>query len=332
MAPPDRIKRRLLSQAVRDNVDAMHGRPPAALRRGTQLRHTLVRAGFLVVVPSFVFLAWSLVWIGRTDRGGAQGPAVEASAPLATFPTPRPLDPSALPLAVKKLVIDPGHGGVDPGAQTASGLLEKAVTLDLAHRLRPLLERAGFEVALTRETDATVSLKQRAQFAKGERADLFVSIHVNSIPDPECRAVETYYVGPAGDTRAEQLAGAENRESGYSLADFRRLVEGIYTHVRRAESKKLAEAVHRELVAQLESANPGIRDNGVKSAPFLVLVATESPGILAEVSCLSSEDEARRLADPGYRQRIAWGLFQGIRGYAEQRNRLARAGSAHGGD
>jgi len=170
---------------------------------------------------------------------------------------------------------------------------------------------------MTRDADESVSLKQRAQFANAEKADLFVSIHVNSIPTPECRAVETYYLGSADDRRGERLAGAENRESGYSLADFRQLLEGVYAHVRQGESKKLAEAVQSQLVTLLGHTNPAIRDNGVKTAPFLVLVATESPGILAEVSCLSSQDEAQLLADPDYRQKIARGLFAGIRAYAE---------------
>ena len=151
---------------------------------------------------------------------------------------------------------------------------------------------------MTREADTFVSLRQRAQFANQERADLFVSIHVNSVPSQECHAVETYYLGPADDPRAEQLAGKENHESGYHLADFRRLLEGVYVHVRQAESRKLAQVVQQELVSVLGDSNPAIRDKGVRSAPFLVLVASESPGILAEVSCLSNDEEAGRLADP----------------------------------
>ena len=104
-----------------------------------------------------------------------------------------------------------------------------------------------------------------------------MSIHVNSVPSQECHAVETYYLGPADDPRAEQLAGKENHESGYHLADFRRLLEGVYVHVRQAESRKLAQVVQQELVSVLGDSNPAIRDKGVRSAPFLVLVAIGEP-------------------------------------------------------
>jgi N-acetylmuramoyl-L-alanine amidase len=230
---------------------------------------------------------------------------------------------------VKKVVLDPGHGGNDSGAR-AQGVWEKEITLEIARDLRGLLKRAQYDVAMTRDTDAFVSLRQRAQIANVERADLFVSIHVNSVPSQECHAVETYYLGAADDPRAEQLAGKENHESGYQLADFRRLLEGVYVNIRQAESRKLAQTVQQELVAVLGDKNPAIRDKGVRSAPFLVLVATESPGILAEVSCLSNDEEAGRLANSAYRQRIARALFHGIHEYAEARNRVATLGQGPG--
>jgi N-acetylmuramoyl-L-alanine amidase len=258
---------------------------------------------------------------------GSGAPAPASLSGPTSFPAPAPLDATAFPLGVRKIVLDPGHGGRDNGATTPGGLREKDLTLDVARRLRRLLLDQSFEVAMTRDGDEAVSLRQRAQFANSERADLFVSIHVNSVPARECHAVETYYLGRATDPAVERLARAENRESGYSMADFRRLLEGVYTHVRQEESQRLAEAMHRQLVSQLGTANPAIRDLGVKTAPFLVLVATESPGILAEVSCLASEQEAKLLATADYRERIARGLFQGLRAYAEAKNRLAKQGS-----
>ena len=132
----------------------------------------------------------------------------------------------------------------NPPRARAQGVWEKEITLHIARELRSFLRRANYDVALTRDADTYVSLRQRAQFANQERADLFVSIHVNSVPSQECHAVETYYLGAPDDPRAEQLAGKENRESGYHLADFRRLLEGVYVHVRQAESRKLAEVVH----------------------------------------------------------------------------------------
>jgi N-acetylmuramoyl-L-alanine amidase len=256
-------------------------------------------------------------------------PWLASSPGAATFAAPRALAPITASLAVRRVVLDPGHGGSDSGAR-ASGIWEKEVTLAVARELRAFLRRATYEVVMTRDGDAFVSLRQRAQAANAARADLFVSIHVNSVPSRDCHAVETYYLGPADDPRAEQLAGTENRDSGYHLADFRRLLEGVYVNVRQAESRKLAHAVQQELVDVLGNTNPAIRDKGVRSAPFLVLVATESPGILAEVSCLSNEEEAGRLADPAYRQRIARALFLGIHAYAEARNRVATLGQGPG--
>src|SRR5262245_52139142 len=325
MTPSDRLKRQVLQEVVRDNVDTIHGLPPPPLRVSTRLRRGAIQATLLVALPTLGLLAYNPLSGSAPDRS-----AVLATAPaVLTFRGARAIGPVTASLRVKKLVLDPGHGGNDSGAR-AEGVWEKEITLDIARELRGLLQRAKYQVAMTRDADAFVSLRQRAQIANVERADLFLSIHVNSVPSRECHAVETYYLGPADDPRAEQLAGKENHDSGYHLADFRRLLEGVYVHVRQAESRKLAQVVQQELVSALGDTNPAIRDKGVRSAPFLVLVATESPGILAEVSCLSNDEEAGRLADPSYRQRIARALFHGIHAYAEARNRVAILGQAPG--
>ena len=325
MTSSDQVMRQVLQGAVRENVDTIRGLPPYPLRVGTRIRQGAIQATLLVALPTLGLLAYNPLSGSGPDRA-----AVLATAPaVLTFRAPKAIGPVTASLKVKKLVLDPGHGGNDSGAR-AQGVWEKQITLEIARELRGLLKRAQYEVVMTRDTDTFLSLQQRAQTANLERADLFVSIHVNSVPSQECHAVETYYLGPADDPRAEQLAGKENRESGYQLADFRRLLEGVYSQVRQAESRKLAQVVQQELVAVLGNTNPAIRDKGVRSAPFLVLVAAESPGILAEVSCLSNDEEAGRLADPAYRQRIARALFHGIHAYAEARNRVATLGQAPG--
>jgi N-acetylmuramoyl-L-alanine amidase len=325
MTPSDRLKQRVLRGAIRENVDTIRGLPPVSLRARTRLRRGAVQATLLVALPTLGLIAYNPLSGSAPDRA-----AVLASAPtLLTFRAPRAIGPVTAALTVKKIVVDPGHGGNDSGAR-AQGVWEKEITLDIARNLRSFLKREKYDVAMTRDTDTFVSLRQRAQLANVERADLFVSIHVNSVPSQECHAVETYYLGPADDPRAEKLAGQENHESGYQLADFRRLLEGVYVNIRQAESRTLAQTVQQELVAVLGDANPAIRDKGVRSAPFLVLVATESPGILAEVSCLSNDEEAGRLADPAYRQRIARALFHGIHAYAAARNRVATLGQGPG--
>jgi N-acetylmuramoyl-L-alanine amidase len=321
---PGRLKRRILREAVRENVEALRGRPPRTLRPGYRLARGILQAAGLGLLPALALVAFQ----------GGSGPPERAADPgrplLATFPAPRPIAPVVAPLEVRKIVLDPGHGGSDPGAAAGPGVWEKDLVLDVARQLRALLREATYEVALTREDDVFVSLRERARIANAERADVFVSIHLNSVPSGDCQAVETYYLGPPDDARAEELAGQENRDAGYPLADFRRLLEGVYVQVRQAESQKLAQAVQQELVTALANTNPAIRDRGVRSAPFLVLVATESPGILAEVSCLANEAEAARLADPEHRRRIARALFLGIHAYAEARSRVATLGRAQG--
>jgi N-acetylmuramoyl-L-alanine amidase len=322
MAGLDRFKRQLVSELVRENVETLHGLPPRPLRKtlSRRARGVLLRGLGLVVAPSLLFVAISVLSAGRADRP-APPPAVASAPEPGSFPAPQAMNPAAFPLPVRKIVLDPGHGGTDPGAPTTVGLWEKDITLDVAQRLRLLLVEAKFEVLLTRERDETISLRERAQFANYQRGDLFVSIHFNSLATRSYRGIETYYLGPTSDPHIERLTGAENRESGYSLADFRRLLEGVYVHVRQKESKQFAEAVHRGLTTTLVKGNPAIRDSGIKPAPFLVLVATDMPGILAEICYVSNEEDARLVKDPAYRQEIARALFSGIRDYADARLR-----------
>jgi N-acetylmuramoyl-L-alanine amidase len=241
-----------------------------------------------------------------------------------TFLAPTPIDLAVLPLEVRKIVIDPGHGGKDIGTSTPGGLAEKEVTLDIGIRLRHLLEQAAFEVVMTRDKDETVPLRQRTALANTQGADLFVSIHLNWIDGGQVRGIETYYLGPTEDPMLLQLAAQENRDSGYALADFRKLLDYIYLSVRRDESRRLAESVQRTLVTALRRQYPALANRGVKTAPFAVLVGTEMPAVLAEVTCLSHPEEARLLATPQYRQDIAQALWQGIRAYAQALNRFPK--------
>src|SRR5262245_11367668 len=259
-------------------------------------------------------------------------PALEETFPASedvgsaepTFLAPAPIDLAVLPLEIRKIVIDPGHGGKDTGTSTPGGLAEKEVTLDIGIRLRHLLEQAAFEVVMTRDKDETVPLRQRTALANTQSADLFVSIHLNWIDGGQVRGIETYYLGPTEDPMLLQLAAQENRDSGYSLADFRKLLDYIYLSVRRDESRRLAESVQRTLVTALRRQYPALANRGVKTAPFAVLVGTEMPAILAEVTCLSHPEEARLLATPQYRQDIAQALWQGIRAYAQALNRFPK--------
>jgi N-acetylmuramoyl-L-alanine amidase len=228
-----------------------------------------------------------------------------------------------LPLSVRKIVLDPGHGGTQLGATSESGVTEKDITLDIALRLRQLLQTAQFEVLMTRETDVTLSLEHRASLANTNDADLFVSIHVNWIPYRQVRPLETYFVGPTDDPATLKLATVENRDSGYSLASSRRLLAKIFSDARREESQALAQRLNAELYRSLREVNPALENRGVKTAPFAVLVGTEMPAILVEVSCLSNEADVDLLTTADYRDRVARALLRGIQSYA---NGLAGVG------
>ncbi len=331
MPEPDRMKLRLVREAVQENVDTLQGvrrRPARRSARGAWLR-----SGLFLLTPAALF-GGSLLLHGP-QRGSAvePGPAapgltrVADAAPrrleaapdtiAASLPAPAALDPALFALAVRRVIVDPGHGGKSRGAEAPGGLVEKELTLDIAERLRTVLERDSFEVRLTRSRDEDVGLDDRAAMANRETADIFVSIHLNWFASGSNRGVETYYLGPTEDPFLKKLAETENRDSGYSLADFRQLLEGVYTGVRSNESRRLAESVQGELFRSLRDLNPQLQDRGVKTAPFIVLVGTGMPAILAEVSCLSSKEEAALLRDPAYRQRIADALAAGISGYAQ---------------
>lgn len=288
-----------------------------------------------------------------TEPGGAEPAAEAPGLPEIIFPEIRgeesldlarhwtedevaaagatPVDPEVFPLEVRRVVIDPGHGGSALGTQKPRSLAEKELTLDIGLRLRPLLESAGFEVLMTRETDVDVSLQERALLANESQADIFVSIHVNWFDEAgDVRGVETYYLGTAKEAYLNRLAARENHDSGYALADMRRLLDRIYGGVRESKSRDLAAAVHGAMYRSLAAINPHMADRGVKTAPFLVLVDTEMPAILAEVSCLSNAREAELLGQEHYRQYIAESLARGISAYAEAARSRPAAPAASG--
>jgi N-acetylmuramoyl-L-alanine amidase len=330
----DRVKRQLLREAVADNLDTIRGLPPRSLRPSRRLGHLFLRRAPLVIIPlmlaSFAFL--SNTGITSTQPATVPSPRaarhIEASvAPMLMTDTLEPVSASAFPLSVRRVVLDAGHGGSDPGASSISNVSEKEITLDIQKRLGTLLRQNGFEVIATRENDRLIPLRERARLANGSHSDIFVSIHVNSIPHPDNHGVETYYLGPTNDPTLTKLAAAENLTSGYALADLRKLLDGVYADVRRDESQRLATAVQLQLFSGLRGVDPGLENWGVKRAPFIVLVATEMPAILAEVGCLSNEREAEMLRSGAYRQQIAQALFHGIHAYASANDAPQKKGT-----
>jgi len=226
-------------------------------------------------------------------------------------------------LKVKTIVIDPGHGGIDPGATGQRGLKEKDVTLDIARRLRDKLSVSGeYRVLLTREEDRKVFLKERVAFAKANHADLFISVHINSLP-PGAESVnylETYYFGPHTNQRSLELAEKENRESDYAIGDFRGVIARIGDTLKTQESRDLADSIHRHLFSDLKRINHDLSDAGSKTGPFMVLLGVDVPSVLVEISCISNKAEETRLGRPEYRDEVADFLKSGIVEYLERRS------------
>jgi len=220
-----------------------------------------------------------------------------------------------LGLGVSRIVIDPGHGGHDPGAKTGD-MTEAELVLDIALRVEKLLAAVpGVEVVLTRRTDDFVPLQERTAIANREAADLFLSIHGNANPSTLVRGVETYFLNFANTETAAAVAARENASSGQTMAVLPDVVKTIALNNKLDESRDFATYVQRSMIDKLRSTDKTTRDLGVKQAPFVVLVGAAMPSVLAEVSFLTNPQEARLLKGSAYRQRIAEALFDAVRKY-----------------
>jgi N-acetylmuramoyl-L-alanine amidase len=222
----------------------------------------------------------------------------------------------ALGLKIGKIVIDPGHGGHDTGTIGPKGLQEKDLVLDVSRRLGKLLTtRLGSEVVYTRSDDTFIPLETRTAIANQEGADLFVSVHANSSHDPDARGVETYYLNFTSSPDALEVAARENAVSDKTIHELQDLVKKIALKEKIEESQEFAGDVESSLHDGLAAKNPGLRDRGVKKAPFIVLIGANMPSILAEISFVSNPGDERKLRTSDYRQRIAESLYRGIAKY-----------------
>lgn len=259
------------------------------------------------------------------------GPAAATPSAAGQIPSSSPLPSAPTRLAqrpardVKIIVIDPGHGGKDPGAIGRLGTAEKDVTLRVGRRLRDLLIKyLGARVLMTRERDVFVELDDRAKFANSKDADLFVSIHVNSHPQRSTKGLEVYHFGQASDRRALEVAARENgtplENAGggwqYILADF-------VTSKKIERSQELAWTTKQTMVAHLDD-HYEVVDHGVKTAPFYVIRFTTMPSILAEIAFISNPVEERLMRSETFLNRMADAIFQGIRSYIQPVQTAAR--------
>jgi len=223
----------------------------------------------------------------------------------------------ALGLKIGRIVIDAGHGGHDTGTIGVDGIQEKDVVLDVALRVGKLLhDRLGSEIIYTRSDDTFIPLETRTAIANKAQADLFLSIHANSSPDASARGVETYYLNFTSSPDALETAARENAVSDQSIHQLSDLVKKIALKEKIEESREFAGDVQQGLYGGLQKGNAGLKDRGVKKAPFVVLIGANMPSILAEISFVTNEKDARQLQEPEYRERVAESLYKGVAKYA----------------
>ncbi len=252
----------------------------------------------------------------RHGKGAKDPDAVPAQAavPMADGETSMV---RALGLKVGRIVIDAGHGGHDSGTLGVDGIEEKDVVLDVALRLGKLLhDRLGSEIIYTRSDDTFIPLETRTAIANKAQADLFLSIHANSSSDASARGVETYYLNFTSSPDALETAARENAVSDQSIHQLSDLVKKIALKDKIAESREFASDVEQSLYGGLQKGNAGLKDRGVKKAPFVVLIGANMPSILAEISFVTNAKDARQLQQPDYRERVAESLYKGVAKYA----------------
>lgn len=255
----------------------------------------------------------------------------KTTAPLASTPVAKPEEPpliAALPPLVtvtprdrskKIIVIDPGHGGKDSGA-IGNGLMEKDIVLQIGSQLAEKLRAQGYTVYMTRSNDTFIELKDRTKFANDKEADLFISVHANSIPktsDPlGAQGLETYFLSPTRSERAMRVAALENSEDMGQMGEYGKLSFLSFLNKEKIiASNKLGIDLQKGILGNLRKQFPNVHDNGVKEAPFWVLVGAQMPAVLVEVGYISHPDESGRIADEKYQQWMVNGLVDGVGHY-----------------
>ncbi len=220
-------------------------------------------------------------------------------------------------LKLGKVVIDPGHGGHDTGTIGPHGLMEKDLALDVALRLGRLIsQRLGAEVVYTRSDDVFIPLEERTKIANNEKADLFISIHANSSPEPSATGVETYYFNFTSDRSSLDLATRENATAASSISDLGDLLHKAVLMAKADESREFAQNVQSSLWNVSTKMDSHSRDRGVRQAPFVVLIGATMPSILAEIGFVSNSHDEKFLRRGDERQKIAEALYKGIAQYA----------------
>jgi len=252
-----------------------------------------------------------------TTPPGEQTPAVPAEKPV-KLPEPTADGYSMvrqLGLGIQRVVLDPGHGGEDPGAIGKKGLKEKEVVLAVASELRTLLVAKGLEVIMTRESDIYIPLENRPVIANQQKADLFISIHANANRNRKRRGVQAFYLNFSPDPRVNEIAALENATSTKRIGEMQDTLKKIVQNSKILESRDLAYKIHGNLVKLLSQHYSAVESLGVRGGPFWVLIGGEMPSVLVEISHLSNAQEEERLKSPAYRRQVALGIYEGILEY-----------------
>ena len=217
---------------------------------------------------------------------------------------------------IRRIVVDPGHGGHDPGAVGPSGIQEKDVVLAIGLRLRDLFkEELGLDVVMTRSSDVFIPLEERTAIANKVGADLFVSVHANAAPNRTAAGIETYYLNLAKTDKVAQLAAKENGTSLEKVSVLQAILFDLMANYKLNDSAHLADEVQKALHKKIRTVHNDVKNLGVKQGPFYVLVGASMPSILVETAFLSNATEESRLKDPAYQSSAAEGIYEGVRNY-----------------
>jgi len=230
-----------------------------------------------------------------------------------------------LALGVRRIVIDPGHGGKDYGAPGYhKGVHEKKIVLAISRRLaKKIKKELSCEVILTRNSDRYLSLEERTAIANTKDADLFISIHTNSAKDRRAYGIETYFLNLATDDEAIRVAAIENQTSTKNISDLETILNDLMQNAKISESKRLATSVQGALNTHMRRSYKRVKNKGVKQAPFYVLLGAQMPAILVETSFISNPRECKRLTDPQYQEQLCNGIIKGIKQYIKDINPTA---------
>jgi N-acetylmuramoyl-L-alanine amidase len=312
---------------VRMLIDVMGRCDYVVGRRHDQLIVSLARRGAANLAAAFASARSRKPELrSRTAASAAPVPRVTRQ-PLArndhiTEHPPEPVTPAARAQGRQVVVVDPGHGGHDPGTHSADGILEKDLALEIGRRLADSLAQRGVKPVLTRDRDVYLSLAQRTAIANQARADLFVSIHLNWSPNPRTTGIEVYYLNNTTDRATIRLARMENAaDPGGVPADpnLHYILSDLQQQYKATESALLAQVMEQQTVDALRGGfGNDIHGLGAKRGPFYVLVGPELPAVLVECGFLSNSAETGRLASPAYQQRLADGLATAVVYYLNQ--------------